>query len=229
MIRCSNRIEMLDFFPSNGVYAELGVFRGTFSERIIENCEPRRIFLVDLWSDPMDWIINGAIRNVSGEEAYKHVLRLEKYDSVRIRRQTTLSFLCSLPDKTLDVVYLDADHSYESVRDELAISLPRMRAGGWISGHDYCDLFPGLVKAVDEFCNLHMLKIDILTDETPSAVVNFPGGPEKMAYNSFAIRVGHQKKCSICDGANWEIAVLLTHVCKTCSEAGNRQVDSDCT
>lgn len=38
-----------------------------------------------------------------------------------------------------DLVYLDGDHSYETVRAELETYLPLLRQGTWIGGHDYTD------------------------------------------------------------------------------------------
>lgn len=189
-IRPKNRRDMLELFPKGGVVAELGVFRGVYSERIVERCQPKLLYLVDLWGSRVDWWIDGEIRSVSGGEAY-HLCRskFELNQSVKLRRESTIDFLASMPDKSLDLVYLDADHSYRSVRDELALSWPRMKPGGWISGHDYCSLFPGVVQAVSEFIDLHNLKLDVLTKEIPGIVINCPGGPEKMAYNSFAIKV----------------------------------------
>jgi len=53
-------------------------------------------------------------------------------------------------DGLVDVVYLDALHSYESVRSDIEIWKNRVRTGGWICGHDYSSDFPGVKRAVDE-------------------------------------------------------------------------------
>lgn len=187
--RIKNRVLMLDLFPKAGVIAELGVFRGVFSERILERCNPKKLYLVDLWSDPTDWILNGELHHITGPQAYEFVRRLELDKRVALVRSYTTQFLTTLADKFLDVAYLDACHTYESVRDELALVFPRMKSGGWIAGHDYCELFPGVIQAVTEFITLRKLKLNVLTDEVPSAVINCPGGPASMAYNSFAIKV----------------------------------------
>ena len=43
-----NRIEMLKkIIPANGVYAELGVFDGTFSTEIIDTLNPKSLILID--------------------------------------------------------------------------------------------------------------------------------------------------------------------------------------
>lgn len=188
-IRPPKRIEMLKYFPKGGVYAEIGVFIGTFSARIIENCAPSKIYLVDTWRDGLDWMVNGEIKHFTGQEAYNEACKLDCNPAVRIRRQKSVEFISELPDDHLDVIYLDANHSYESVRDELNLCFPRMKKGGWVSGHDYCDVFSGVKRAVDEFVSKNGLKIDILTDETPGPVINMPDGPKTVAYNSFAIKV----------------------------------------
>lgn len=189
MIRPANRREMLALFPKNGTIAEIGVFRGVYAERIIERCQPERLYLVDLWNETIDWLIDGKLQNVGGEEAYQLVKsKFAQRPEVTLVRRHSAAFLASLPDASLDVIYLDADHSYQSVRDELSLAWHRVRPGGWIAGHDYCDLFPGVVQGVKEFLWRHKLKLDVLTDEEPGPVINCPGGPTSMAYNSFAFR-----------------------------------------
>jgi hypothetical protein len=52
---------------------------------------------------------------------------------------------------SLCFVFIDADHSYEAVKADIAAWRTRVRPGGWITGHDYDPAkFPGVVAAVDE-------------------------------------------------------------------------------
>jgi hypothetical protein len=54
-------------------------------------------------------------------------------------------------DGGVDFVFIDADHSYEAVKADLAAWLPKVRTGGLIAGHDHSDLYyPGVVRAVRE-------------------------------------------------------------------------------
>jgi hypothetical protein len=56
-------------------------------------------------------------------------------------------------DKSLDFVFIDGSHLYESVRDDIAAWAPKIKSGGIIAGHDYDtpeDEFNGVKKAVDE-------------------------------------------------------------------------------
>jgi len=54
-------------------------------------------------------------------------------------------------DDSIDFVYIDGDHSYESVVKDITLYLPKIRKGGIIAGHDYCDVaWPETVNAIDE-------------------------------------------------------------------------------
>lgn len=58
-----------------------------------------------------------------------------------------------VPDGSLDYVFIDADHSYEGCRDDIAAWLPKLKPGGLLGGHDYGrSAYPseGVKPAVDE-------------------------------------------------------------------------------
>jgi len=52
-------------------------------------------------------------------------------------------------DCSLDYVFIDADHQYESVKKDILAWLPKIKPGGIIAGHDYVSDF-GVDKAVQE-------------------------------------------------------------------------------
>ena len=54
----------------------------------------------------------------------------------------------------MDFVYLDADHSYNSIKADIDAWGPKVGKGGIVSGHDYYNdhkNLMGVVKAVDEY------------------------------------------------------------------------------
>lgn len=53
------------------------------------------------------------------------------------------------PDHTLDLVYVDGDHTFEGVTKDLAVWFPKVRKGGVLCGDDIG--WPGVKRAVDEF------------------------------------------------------------------------------
>ena len=85
-------------------------------------------------------------------------------------------------DESLDFVYIDANHAYDFVKEDLEMWWPKIKKGGYICGHDYIDIdwyndphfaenkkdkyiwsqsaFLGLFgvnPAVDEFCDKYNL------------------------------------------------------------------------
>lgn len=54
-------------------------------------------------------------------------------------------------DRSIFMPFIDADHRYEAVRDDIDTWLPKVQPGGIIAGHDYGhpDLV-GVKRAVDE-------------------------------------------------------------------------------
>jgi hypothetical protein len=44
-----SRYEALKWFPQGGVFAEVGVFKGDFSRKIIDAVAPKRLHLIDVW------------------------------------------------------------------------------------------------------------------------------------------------------------------------------------
>jgi predicted O-methyltransferase YrrM len=49
-----------------------------------------------------------------------------------------------------DNIYIDAIHSYEACKHDIELSLPLLKPGGVISGHDYVEQTKGVAIAVEE-------------------------------------------------------------------------------
>jgi predicted O-methyltransferase YrrM len=78
--------------------------------------------------------------------------RMEPYPNVVPIRHPCQEVFKQFPDRTFDLVYIDAEHTYESVFRDIKQWLPKVKRGGWIAGHDYTHdvSYGGVVIAVDE-------------------------------------------------------------------------------
>lgn len=160
---------LLDSLPKNMKIAELGIFKGEFSKIILEKVSPSELFLVDLFPEEIcsgDKDGNNIVW-VNLEQMYDQIVEeFKQFQHIKVIKSYTSDFLNSLEDEYLDAVYIDADHSYEGVKLDLNLSLKKVKKGGIIMGHDYTyDKFPGVVNAVNQFCENNNLKIDILTED----------------------------------------------------------------
>jgi len=166
-----NRDEMMKVFEKNLIIAELGVFEGEFSKKIKEICNPKKLFLVDLFhgnfgSGDKD---GKNYHYVQLEDEMKKIIKhFENDDEVKVIKSSTVEFLNSIEDEYLDMVYIDADHSYNSVLNDLKLSYVKTKKGGYICGHDYVQKTEA-EKAVNDFCKEMNLNIEYLTkDGCPS-------------------------------------------------------------
>ena len=53
-----------------------------------------------------------------------------------------------LPDNSMDLIFIDADHSYNSVKKDILEYTPKLKDHGILAGHDID--YPGVNKAVNE-------------------------------------------------------------------------------
>lgn len=63
---------------------------------------------------------------------------------------TTAAAAPLVEDGWADFVFIDAGHSYEAAKADIAAWQAKVRAGGWFGGHDYHSAHPGVIRAVDE-------------------------------------------------------------------------------
>lgn len=72
-----------------------------------------------------------------------------------------------ISDNSIDMVYIDAAHDYDTVKRDLETWSKKVKSGGFICGHDYnSNSWPGVVQAVDEFSDLRNLLIKTYRDSS---------------------------------------------------------------
>lgn len=69
-------------------------------------------------------------------------------------------------DAVFDFAFLDGDHSYESAQLDIDAWAGKVRQGGLLAGHDYSPLYPGVVRAVNEFVTALNLDLHLGMDYT---------------------------------------------------------------
>ena len=160
--------EFLDMLPHNAIVVEVGVQAGAFSNCILEKTRPKKLFLIDCWEYQSPLLYKGDNANVLNFEQeilFNSVLnRFSNEPSVVIIREYSKNATQLFLDESIDWIYIDANHGYEAVKEDINLWWPKIKKGGFLTGHDYI-LYPefGVVQAVNEFLREQGLYFSILT------------------------------------------------------------------
>lgn len=197
----NTREHLLPHLPKQAEIAEIGVNLGEFSRLILDQCAPSTLHLIDPWElstadDDYAQAEGKAPETDQAEARYETVLAMfakeREQDQVRIHRAYSDKAADDFADESLDWIYIDGNHTYEYVRQDLETYLPKLKPDGLILGHDYArnslarKYGFGVVEAVNEFCQTHPVEFLFLTFEPfPTFVlakdINAPATQKVMA------------------------------------------------
>ena len=167
MLSYETRKEMLSaLIPKGGVYAEIGVFEGEFAEFIVNTLNPLKLHMIDLFngtcgSGDQD---GNNMKHVDLAVSFVELNKIYVNDErVEIQRGNSQDLLADLDDNSLDMIYIDGDHTYMGCKADLELAFKKCKSGGWICGHDYemnmkkalTSYDFGVKQAVDEFCEIY--------------------------------------------------------------------------
>jgi len=152
----------------NGIAVEVGVDQGCFSEQVLKNWGGRLYFMVDGWKRYDGYNDLCERDDILMEDIYQRVLTKFKDDkrAVTIRSFSIEAARIFQPD-FFDFVYIDADHTYESVKADIKAWWPKVRSGSVFAGHDYKEGM-GVIQAVDEFVKENNLVLNLTEEDYAS-------------------------------------------------------------
>lgn len=159
-----NRIELAEYFNKldfkNG--AEIGTCYGYYSEVLCQKISNLNLITVDNWDNPGNRARERKMKISCEESARK---RLAPYPNVTVIKKNSIDAAKEVTDNSLDFVFIDADHTYNAVKEDLKAWVPKVRVGGIVAGHDYYIFRSGnrgVVQAVDEFIKNSDYKLKII-------------------------------------------------------------------
>lgn len=152
-------LDAINHFPDGSTFVEVGCFRGKslvcLAQRIKEM--GRRIRVVGVEYGIGSGIENGndnhaqAILEGNGTLAgilHKNLIDAGVADIVDLLITDSVRASRLFRNGSLDFVFLDARHDYQSVMVDILAWLPKMKAGGWIGGDDLSPVWPDVERAV---------------------------------------------------------------------------------
>lgn len=141
--RARNRLDLWTrFVQQTGArhVAEIGVYRGRFAARLLDDCPGiERYYMVDPWRSLEDWNKPANRSDEKFERFYGEALeRTSAHEAKRVvLRGTTAEVIDRVPDASLDLAYIDGDHTLRGITIDLTRVFPKVREGGWLAGDDF--------------------------------------------------------------------------------------------
>ncbi|MFM2355051.1 MAG: hypothetical protein RLZZ528_787 [Pseudomonadota bacterium] len=139
--RARLRDKMLGKMPKGGIAAEIGVWEGKFSERIIEITQPKELHLIDPWLYQPEFNNTGFGRKKNAnrmDEMFGEVAaKFASNPGVKLHRAMSADALAGFPDAYFDWVYIDGNHNEPFVGQDLALAKAKVKPGGIIAGDDF--------------------------------------------------------------------------------------------
>ena len=139
--------------------AELGVNSCNFCDQLLGILKGKghqllEYYLIDPWphgykcgscggdkttDEKWDSLYRAAVKRTIGNDFLK-VMRLTSVEAAKL-----------FPDNYLDLFFIDADHTYKSMMEDIPAWMPKLAKWGVASGHDYSGGWQPVVDAVDEY------------------------------------------------------------------------------
>lgn len=122
---------------------EIGVRRGATLRYIARLYRVSLYIAVDPFSDYDEYRddpFSSVLREESGDSIYAATRALGKQllgEKFRLLRKFSSDAAASVPDSSLNFVFVDGNHSYSYVLADLRQYWDKLMPGGWMCGHDY--------------------------------------------------------------------------------------------
>lgn len=165
----SNKIKNI----KNGKIVEIGVFGGASILSTADICiqNNNTIYGIDPWEQMINMngedVEEGERLEKAQERLRAHRLNLEKI--IKKLNYTHINLIKGLSgdpavvdgfeDNSLDLVFIDGNHSYKGCLSDLVLWEPKLKKSGILVGHDWH--LKSIRKAANEFCKEHSFKLSV--------------------------------------------------------------------
>lgn len=138
-----DRDAILPLLPRRGTVVEVGVGVGGFSRQLIERCRPVQFVAIDnfrlhelpaFWGRPPAEYFGGKTHGAWFRDAFAAEIDAGR---MQVLEGDSAEQMERLADASVDVFYIDADHTYPAVKRDLDVAVRKVRPDGWLVLNDY--------------------------------------------------------------------------------------------
>ena len=119
-------------------WIEIGSYIGESSTLVVGFPQIKRISCIELNKEYCDLL----------QKKFMKEIIASRYKIINESSDTAHSHFI---DNSIDVVYIDSNHSYDFVYNDITQYYKKIKPGGFLTGHDYNNAWPGVKQAVNIF------------------------------------------------------------------------------
>lgn len=147
-------------------FVEVGVAEGRSSLEFM-NWGFKKCYLIDIWEHRPDLPGDGSSsqewHDLNYRGAQEKMKRFGK--KVTFLKGESKDMVHKIKDGSQSFIYLDGNHSYEGVKNDLEIWTPKLKDGGIMAMHDFNDFYQ-VKRAAIEFCNSRVFELHKLPEQS---------------------------------------------------------------
>lgn len=134
------------------VGAEIGTDTGLYAREICEKVPGVKLFCIDPW---LAYTEADVVKDQdTADQLYQDTIkRLSPYDC-EILRKTSMEAVKDFQDNSLDFVFIDGNHEYSFVLEDIQEWTKKVKPGGIVYGHDYTPSTEkkyGIIEAIQKY------------------------------------------------------------------------------
>jgi hypothetical protein len=151
------------------IVAEVGVAFGGHLEKILSTTNIEEVYAIDpyiLFDSSTDSFSYQGVKYNQQDYDELFLFTKERLENINKKvtffRDTSINASIKIKDDYLDIVFIDAEHTFEALKKDLEIWECKVKTGGIISGHDYNHgNFPDVKKVIDAWVSEKNYELNI--------------------------------------------------------------------
>ena len=125
----------------DSVCVEIGTWDGDFSYDILKYCQLKKLYCVDPYKHFENGEYPDSMNDRTQEEWDQKFAQVQNRfkpfgDKVEFMRMTSVEAATHFKDSSLDFVYIDGNHDYKAVLQDILTWYPKMKNGAMLCGDD---------------------------------------------------------------------------------------------
>lgn len=140
---CTSRLELVEQLVNAAAprsFLEVGVWKGELAAHVLARCSAvERYFMIDPWRPLPSWNKPFNVDAQTFERVRDQAMQAVAFAHRRtvVLRGTTREVIDRIPNDSIDMAYVDGDHSLRGISIDLIAVFPKVKAGGLLAGDDF--------------------------------------------------------------------------------------------